>query len=87
MQARHSPLRMPRLPTDVPTIAAPGTVGAAETATCNVHAGGNPIGDALRLVGAVRVLSRWSSGDAVLMQKAAELIDALDPCSAVEQLS
>ena len=53
----------------------------------DLHPGVNPIGDALRLVGAVRVLSRWSSGDAVLMQKAAELIDALVPCSAFEQLS
>jgi hypothetical protein len=62
-----------------------GTVGMVEAATCN-HAGGNQIGDALWLVGAVRVLSRWSSGDAVLVQKAAESIDAQDPCRASELL-
>jgi len=38
----------------------------------------------LWLVGAGRVLGRWSSGDAVLVQKAAELIDAEDPCRASE---
>jgi hypothetical protein len=53
----------------------------------DLHPGVNPIGGALWLAGAVRVLSRWSSGDAVLVQKAAELIDALDLCRAVEQLS
>jgi hypothetical protein len=46
----------------------------------------NPIGDALWFAGAVRVWS-WSSDDAVLVQKTAELIDAQDPCRAVELLS
>src|ERR1039458_3488223 len=36
---------------------------------------------------AVPVLDRWSSGDAVPVQKAAELIDAQHPCRAVELLS
>ena len=59
-------------------------MGMVEAATCDLHAGVDPIGDHAWLVGAVRVLGRWSSGDAVLVQKAAELIDAEDPCRASE---
>lgn len=72
------------MPTDVPTIAENGHGGHGSTR--DLRAGVNALGDALRLVGAVRVLGRWSSGDAVLVQKAAELINAQDSCRAVELL-
>jgi hypothetical protein len=59
-------------------------VGTGEAATCDLRAGVNPIGDAFWFAGAVRVPGPWSSGDAVLVQKTAELIDAQDPCRVVE---